>query len=333
MPRVASVTPSAATAGGRVLVDGDGFDIAGAALPDVRIGDVPARVSAARASRLAVTVPAGLPGGVMPLTVAGAEGHVLLQIGRVIAEDLHQVDSPAFDAQGRLHVTYSGTRGQQVPVSVFRIGRDGARDSLVTGLVNPTAMAFGPDGKLYVSSRFEGVVYRVDETGHYETAVSDVGVACGLAFAPDGALLVGDRSGTIFRVLPSGKAAMIASLPPSVAAFHLAMGPDGNLYVTAPTLTARDNVYRVSLDGKVDVAWQGFGRPQGLALGPDAALYIVEALSGASGLYRVQLESAAPPQLVLSGAALVGVAFDPQGGLVVASNDTAWRLEKLTIDD
>lgn len=314
-----------------MTVAGEDFDVSGPALPDVRIGDVPARAGAARASRLAVTVPPGLPGGVLRLTVAGADGYAPLQVGRAVAEGLHQVDSPVFDAQGRLHVTYSGARGQQVPVSVFRISRDGARESLVTGLVNPTALALGPDGHLYVSSRFEGVVYKVDDSGHYETAVSDVGIACGLAFTPDGSLLVGDRSGTIFRVLANGKAAMVASLPASVAAFHLAMGPDGNLYVTAPTLTARDHVYRVSLDGKVEIAWSDFGRPQGLTFGPDGALYIVEALSGASGLYRVELESAAPPQLVLSGAGLVGVAFDPLGGVVVASNDTAWRLEGLTI--
>ena len=105
------------------------------------------------------------------------------------------------------------------------------------------------------------------------------------------------------------------------------------IYVTAPTLTARDHVYRVSLDGKVSVAWSGFGRPQGLAFGPDGALYIVEALSGAAGLYKVPLDGSAPPELVLSGAGLVGVAFDPLGGLVVASNDTAWRLNSLSIAD
>ncbi len=327
------VRPTAATPGGRVTVTGDGFELGGRTLPVVRFGTTEALVASARGSRISVVVPDGVPTGPTRVTVAAADGDALVQTGSLVADGLHQVDNPAFDAQGRLHVTYSGSRGQQVPVSLFRIGRDGTRESLVTGLVNPTAMVFGPDGHLYVSSRFEGVVYRVDDTGHYETAVSEVGVACGLAFTPDGELLVGDRSGTIFHVLPNGQAAMLASLPPSVAAYHLAMGPDGFLYVTAPTLTARDHVYRVSLDGTVSVAWSGFGRPQGLAFGPDGALYIVEALSGASGLYRVPLDGSAPPELVLSGAGLVGVAFDPLGGLVVASNDTAWRLEGLTIAD
>jgi sugar lactone lactonase YvrE len=290
-------------------------------------------VLSARRAKLTVSVPPGLPQGPATVTVAGTAGSATVQTGTPIADGLHQVDSPAFDALGRLHVTYSGTRGQQVPVSIYRITRDGVRESLVTGLVNPTALAFGPDGRLYVSSRFEGVVYRVDDSGHYETAVSDVGVACGLAFAPDGTLLVGDRSGTIFRVLRNGRAVVLASLPPSVAAFHLAMGSDGHLYVTAPTLTARDHVYRVTLDGQTDIAWSGFGRPQGLAGGPDGALYVVEALAGASGLYRVEPGGDQPPQLVLSGANLIGLAFDPQGGLVVASNDTAWRVDTLMSGD
>ena len=33
-----------------------------------------------------------------------------------------------------------------------------------------------------------------------------------------------------------GKASAFATVPPSVAAFHLAIGPDGAVYVTAPTL-------------------------------------------------------------------------------------------------
>jgi len=146
----------------------------------------------------------------------------------------------------------------------------------------------------------------------------------GLAFGPDGTLFVGDRSGTVFRIRSNGQATMIATLPASVAAFHLAMGPDRCLYVTAPTLTSRDSVYRVHLDGEVEVVWSGFGRPQGLAFGPDGLLYVVEALAGASGLYR--LPPGRDPDLMVSGEGFVGLAFTPSGEVIVASNDTAWRL-------
>lgn len=320
------VRPAAACPGGRVEIRGGSFDVS-AGLPDVRLGDVRARLASARPGRLVVIVPPDAPGGDVPVVVAGrVEDAPVLRVGTLVAEGLHQVDNPVFDAAGRLYVTYSGTRGQRVPVSIFRIDPSGARESLVTGLVNPTAMAFGPDGRLYVSSRFEGVVYRVDDQGHYEPVVSDVGVACGLAFAADGTLFVGDRSGTIFRVLPNGRATMMATLPPSVAAFHLAMGPDGLLYVTAPTLTSRDRLYRIHMDGRVETVWVGFGRPQGLAFGPDGALYVAEAMSGASGIYRIRPDTPSEPELLVTGAGLVGLAFDPAGALVVANNERVWRI-------
>lgn len=331
MPRVTDVSPEAAIPGGRLDVSGEAFDVSSSTLPRVSIGGIQAHVGAARSTRLAVTVPQGGSGGAASVTVEGAGGEAAIQVGRLVADGLHQVDSPVFDAEGRLYLTYSGSRGQQVPVSIFRVDPSGARESFVAGLLNPTAMAFGPDGHLYVSSRFEGVVYKVDDAGHYETFVSDVGVACGLAFASDGTLIIGDRSGSILRVLPGRKAVPIATLPPSVAAFHLAIGSDDTLYVTAPTLSARDHLYRVTLDGTVEIVWSGFGRPQGLAFGPDGALYVVEALAGASGLLRLQPGSNAAPERVLAGAGLVGVAFDPRGGLVVVTNDAAWRLEGLTV--
>ena len=67
-----------------------------------------------------------------------------------------------------------------------------------------------------------------------------------------------------------------------------------------------------------------FGRPQGIAFDARGNLYLIEALAGSSGLYRVP--TAGDPQLVLSGPGLVGVAFDGHGAMVVASNETAYRL-------
>ena len=97
-------------------------------------------------------------------------------------------------------------------------------------------MAFDSQGRLYVSSRFEGTVYRVGPDGSAEPFARDLGVACGIAFDADDAMFVGDRSGKIFRVDRDARATVVATLPESIAAFHLAIGPDRALYVTGPTL-------------------------------------------------------------------------------------------------
>ena len=117
---------------------------------------------------------------------------------------------------------------------------------------------------------------------------SDLGVATGLAFAPDGSLFVGDRSGTIFRIDGQGRTETVASLPGSMAAFHLAFGPDGWLYVSAPTLSTYDLLRRVDASGRVETLDWVFGRPQGLAFDRAGVLHVVEALAGASGVYALR---------------------------------------------
>ena len=186
-------------------------------------------------------------------------------------------------------------------------------------------MTLGPDGQLYVSSRFEGAVYRVEADGTHEQVASDLGVACGIAFDSDGWMYVGDRSGTVFRVR-DGRATAFATLPPSVAAFHLAISPEDELFVSAPTLGAYDRVYRISRHGEVRTLPAPLGRPQGLAFSRDGVLHVIDALAGSSGLYRFA-DPDDTPELVVSGAALVGVAFGPRGELVVASNETAYLFE------
>ena len=334
------IHPLRAIEGGRINIEGAPFRAEDQLLPEVRIGGLRARVVFASSRRLGVIVPSGLDGGRAAVRIAPFDGdqHAFVDIAVPFATGLHQVDSPVFDHDGNLYVTYSGTRGQQVPVSIFRVRPNGTRETFSSGIVNPTSMAIDPSGRLYVSSRFEGTIYRVLSDGTTEPFAHDLGVTCGLAFAPDGMLFVGDRSGTIFRVDPMGRATTFATLPASVAAFHLAIGPDRALYVTGPTLSSYDPLYRIEPDGTVTIAYVGFGRPQGLAFDPNGSLFVVEALAGSSGLYRLPAhrvdrpaaaEAGAPaerPELVLAGPALVGIAFDVHGTMVVSSNETAYRL-------
>jgi sugar lactone lactonase YvrE len=330
-PELTGLSPHRAVAGGRVRLALSGLDVATVALPQVRLGEDAVRAAFASPTAVAFVVPTGSAAGHVPVRLDAVPGQtVFLDIGAPIATGVHQVDSPAVDAAGTIYATCSGSRGQQSSVSVYRIGADGVRDVFVTGLTNATSMAFDPQGRLHVSSRFDGTVSRIDADGRTETVATELGVATGLAFDLDGVLFVGDRSGTIFRVSHGAHATAFASLPPSVAAYHLAWHPeDAALYVTGPTISTRDRVYRIGRQGDIRTVYEGFGRPQGLAVDTDGSLLVAEALAGASGIYRLRpgaaQAEAAEPELVVSGPALVGVAVHPAGGYVVATADAVYR--------
>ena len=320
--RITGVRPLWAVAGGTLTIYGEGFSVEPP--PEVRIGASAARVLAASSRGLRLAVPVTLEGGRMPVRLESAPGETLfVEIGAPIATGVHQVDNPAFDRDGNLYVTFSGSRGQQAPVSIYLVRRDGSREPFVADLPNPTSLAFDEAGRLHVSSRFDGCVYRIAADGTPTVVASDLGVACGIAFAPGGELFVGDRSGTVLRVR-DGRSTTFATLPPSVAAFHLAFAPDGALFVTAPTLNTRDAVYRITPNGEVDIFYQGFGRPQGIAFDADGRLYVVDALAGSGGVYRFAAGSTEPELLVEAGG-LVGVAIAPDGGAAIASADAVYR--------
>ena len=323
--RISAVGPLWAVEGGRVTITGSGF-VVDPSLPHVVIGTTPARLATASTTSLTAIVPSGLEGGHTPIRVDEVPGETAyVEVGAPLATGLHQVDSPAFDSHGNLYVTFSGSRGQQSPVAIFIVRPDGTREPFVTDLANPTSLAFDREGRLHVSSRFDGSVHRVDPDGTVTVVATDLGVACGIAFGPDDALYVGDRSGSILRV-SHGRATQFAAIPPSVAAFHLAFGPDRWLYVTAPTLGVRDPVYRVSPEGRVEIFHEGFGRPQGLAFDARGSLYVVDALAGSGGVYRLRADRRGEAEPVLAGGSIIGLAFDPRGGLVLASSDTVYKL-------
>lgn len=325
----ATTRPAWVLPGGELEITGEALPQGVNGPPRLLVGAAVARVRSASPRRIRFSMPGGVDGGLQPVRLEPGPvdaGEVL--VGHSLATGLHLVDSPAFDGLGRLYVTESGSRGVKTPVPLFRVRTDGGRDPVQVDLPNPTSVALGPDGALYVSSRFEGHVYRLTSDDRVELFAAELGVPTGLAFGANGSLYVGDRSGSIFRVSPDRRVETFATLPSSVAAFHLAFGPDGGLYVTAPTLSSHDVLYRISPDRLVDVVCDGFGRPQGLAFDSDGVLYVADALAGNAGLYRLVLGTGTPrPERLISTPVIVGVAIDPAGGLVIASNDTVWRFD------
>jgi sugar lactone lactonase YvrE len=329
VPVLTSLEPVRIVEGGRLWLRGDGFPQPDSTIGLVTIGGVPARLSFAAPDRMAVVVPPGLDGGETPVKASWLPGATLYaHVGTMLATGLHQVDNPVFGNDGNVYATYSGTRGQEATVSIFRITPSGAREPFVHGLVNPTSMILGPDGLLYVSSRFEGRVYRVFDDGRYEVMASDLGVACGLAFGADRSLYVGDRAGSIYRIDRTGRTETFARVPSSIAAFHLAMSPTGDLYVAAPTLASYDSVRRIDPEGGVHALNVPFGRPQGLAFDRHGVLHVVEALAGSSGVYA--LRSDREPELIVAGASLVGLAFSPSGDMIVASSDSVFSFPSVS---
>ncbi|MGC4084164.1 MAG: IPT/TIG domain-containing protein [Vicinamibacterales bacterium] len=128
--RISFITPSSTIPEGRIAIVGDGFPV-GRELPSVRIGGEPARVVFASTRELGVVVPSS-QSGLLTVEVAGIVADTRVEIATPVATGLHQVDNPAVDRDGNLFLTYSGTRGQQVPVSnLSSVARRRTRELLV----------------------------------------------------------------------------------------------------------------------------------------------------------------------------------------------------------
>jgi sugar lactone lactonase YvrE len=318
--RVDRVTPPAGIAGGRVYLEGEGLAGEGGIPPVVQVAGRATRPLFASGRRIIAPIPEEAPSG--PVSVGEAVGPVLI-VGRKLAGDLNPVANPAVNSHGTIYTTFSGRRGQRVPVPLFAVTPEGEISPLPAEIQNPTGLAFDPAGNLVVSSRADGTVCRVGRDGGVDVVAQDLGTATGIVFDPAGNLYVGDRSGPIHRVDPAGGITRFAELPPSVAAFHLAWGPDGSLYATAPTLSNADPIYRIETGGRVTTVATGLARPQGLAFDARRRLYVVAIQGTARGVLRLDGEAFT---WVVAGENLVGLAFDPTGALILASTDAIYRL-------
>src|SRR5678815_2426018 len=275
---IKSVMPKAALPGGEVVIEYSGHSLEGTSRPEVRFGDFSAQVTLASSDYIIAKVPESSADlGTSELVVAtngDTSNPFPYEIGKKLASNLHPVSNAAIDGDGNIYATYSGRRGQKTPVSIYKVTPKGAVTPFVTDIMNATGLAFSLTGELFVSSRYEGNVYRVDRAGRTETFTEGMGIATGIAFDHDGNLYVGDRTGSIFKISANKEIFVFATLEPSIAAYHLAFGFDNYLYVTGPTTSSFDSIYRVSPTGEVERFFTGLGRPQGLAFDIEGHLYV-----------------------------------------------------------
>ncbi|HYH00795.1 MAG TPA: gluconolaconase [Terriglobales bacterium] len=325
IPQIERVEPGASLPGGEVRIVGRALRPADLRRPKVRFGEAEGSIVVSSDEFLIARVPESALSGPVTVAIDGSSSNSYdLKVAIPIAENLHPVANPALDAEGNIYATFSGSRGQNVPVAVFKVDTNYNVRPFVAEMMNATGLAFDRAGYLYVSSRFDGTVYRVAPNGSVSSYAQGMGIATGIAFDSNENLYVGDRSGTIFKIARDRQIFVYATLEPSVSAYHLAIGPGGDLYVTGPTTSSFDAVYKVDPHGTVSVFYRGLGRPQGLAFDVDGNLYVAASLRGKRGIVRITPQSEA--SLVVSGQNLVGLAFGPGRTVVLATTNAVHHL-------
>ena len=318
IPQIEAVFPRAALPGGEVRISGRSLRPRELRRPSVRFGETEGAVVISADDFLIARVPQGASSGAIVVSTNGHSSNPhQIQVATPIAENLHPVSSPALDADGNIYVTFSGSRGEKVPVAIFKIDTGYNVKPFVADLMNATAIAFDRAGQLYVSSRYEGAVYRVAPNGTMSPYAESMGVATGIAFDRNENLYIGDRSGTIFKVARDRQIFVFATLEPSVSAYHLAVGPHEDLFVTGPTTSSFDSVYKIDPQGKVSTFYRGLGRPQGLAFDVDGNLYVAASLAGQRGIVKITPDGKA--SMAVAGPSIVGLAFAPGRSVILAT--------------
>ncbi len=324
-PQIAQVRPALGMPGGVVEIQCRDFRPGLPGESGVVFGSAEARIITASEDRIVAHVPNSSASLGISLRVDGQTSPVFpFMLGTELASGLHPVTSPLVLEDGDIITTISGSRGQQVQQPLIRVKPSGEKVQFPCEIMNPTGLAFGPDGQLYLSSRHDGTVLRYSDFEELQIFADDLGIACGIAFDSRGFLYVGDRTGKVYRIDPQGAKEDYACLEPSVSAYHLAMDSNDRLYVTGPTLSMRDALYRIPGRGQVEVLVRGLARPQGMAFTSEGELLIATSHGGRKGIFKYSPLSGELTHHI-AAPTLVGVAVS-RDEIFLADNTSIYRL-------
>jgi len=327
--KILSINPRYAILGGEVLIECEGVELNEISSFGCYFDGKKAKTVGVSSKRILAIVPTGFVNETLEVHIEN-EGDrsdsAEIIVGKKLAEDIHMVANPAIDPKDdSIIVTRSGTRGQQLPVTLLRVARDGDLEEMTAFILNPTGIAFDEHDRLVVSNRADGEVCQINRDDEVVPIASELGVATGIAFDKEGTLYVGDRGGTIFRVSGLGAVETWAILEPSVSAYHLAFDRDGNLFVSAPSLCSYDSVFRIDESGLDEVFFKGLGRPQGLAFDKKGNLYVAACMKGRHGIVKISPDGSLG-ELFVAGMSIVGLCFSREGEMIVATNHSLYSL-------
>jgi sugar lactone lactonase YvrE len=222
--------------------------------------------------------------------------------------DYGQLGNPsalAVDSSGNLYVADS--RG------IFKISPDGYISSFPGGGYGPDALAFAPNGDLYVGNYGNNTVSKVTPDGVVTTFVaSGLDGPVALAFDSSGNLYVANyNNSTISKVAPDGVVSTFVSSGLSYPD-ALAFDSGGNLYAT----NNNNVVNRIAPDGTV-TTFASISAPNGLAFDSSGNLYVTD------NLYNT-VSKVSPSGVVSTfvGRGLYdpyGMVFDSSGNLYVSN--------------
>src|SRR6266545_1633569 len=233
---------------------------------------------------------------------------------------LHGANGVMFDRHDRLHI--ASVAGREIVVMDPQTGAILDRLGPAQGVEGPDDLTFGPDGALYWTSFFTGVVGRRAPDGTVGTVAQLPPGVGAITFSDDGRLFVAvsfpDAADALYEVDPNG------ANPPRLVAEQLGglnamdWGSDGFLY---GPLNFRGQVVRINVDtGAVAPVADGFGLPTAAKFDSRGRLHVVDQLSGkvvrvnvATG--RKAVVARLTPGLVSGGGMILpgGVAALPRG--------------------